>query len=114
MPAGGFFKGPNVAARLPAASPARPVGPARRWAAPRVAGGAVDISWAPSAPISGVIGYPVERSLGTSGAWTPVSGPVTGTTAVDQTPADGSSTYRVTADAGTGASLTSAPSVAPA
>ncbi len=64
------------------------------------AGGAVDLAWEPS-PSSGVSGYLVQRSAGTTGAWQDLGTyPGTATSAVDQTGTSGSFTYRVIAEAG--------------
>ncbi len=59
--------------------------------------GAVKLAWSPSQS-SGVTGYALERSAGASGAWTTVATlPASATSAVDQTPADGTYVYQILA-----------------
>jgi hypothetical protein len=61
--------------------------------------GAVNLAWTPS-PSSGVVAYLVQRSAGSTGAWQNLATyPANATSAVDQTGADGSFTYRVIAEA---------------
>jgi large repetitive protein len=72
------------------------------------ANGAVNLSWAPSASVSGVHGYIVERSSdGTT--FTPVTSLPNATTFTDHTPSDGSYSYRVLAVADGANALQSAP-----
>lgn len=72
------------------------------------AGGAVNVSWAPSASVSGVHRYIVERS--SNGTTFTQIGPVTTATSIsDQTPSDGSYSYRVRAVADGANALPSAP-----
>ncbi len=78
-------------AQAPVASPSLTATPA--------AGGAVDLAWTPS-PSSGVSGYVLQRTTGNSGTWSTVATlPATATSAVDQTPADGTYAYQVVAEA---------------
>jgi large repetitive protein len=72
-------------------------------------GGAVDLSWTPS-PSTGVAGYVIQRSDGTAAGYQQVGAVTAATTAVDQTPADGSYSYQVVAEAqGTSGMLDSSP-----
>jgi hypothetical protein len=73
------------------------------------ANGAVDLSWAPSASVSGVHGYIVERSSDGTAFAQVASLPSATTTFTDQTPSDGSYTYRVLAVADGANALQSAP-----
>jgi hypothetical protein len=82
--------------------------PAASLTATPIAHGAVKLAWTPSRS-SGVTGYLLQRSIGTSGAWTTVATlPASATTAVDHTPADGTYAYQVIATA-QGATPSSAP-----
>ena len=88
--------GLTVADAFRSRAPRRRFAPGAVTATP-AAGGAVDLSWAPSGPSAGVAGYIVERSAAgrhrpsRSARCTPA------TTAVDQTPADGTYSYEVVA-----------------